>query len=102
MSDTEQQGDEEFMSSLREVVQSLYNDSLAERWGAGLVGDIAIVFEVHKGTGKTALHQMDSDIPSWRQLGMFDSAMQTIRTLEIVDAVFGPADEHNAPNGDDE
>jgi hypothetical protein len=70
--------------ALRSSVQTIQNDYAEELEGTGLVGDLVLVFETHQSDGRTLMRHVDSNVPSWRQLGMLESAKHTLLTEEIA------------------
>lgn len=74
--------------ALHDAVQRVLTEYADDIGGASLVGDMVLIFESHRSDGTTALRHIDSDVPSWRQLGMLESAQQTFRTEEIVNALW--------------
>ncbi len=76
---------------LREAVQGVLTEH-ADVLGISLVGDIVLLAECHTDKGETVLRHFDTNVPSWRQLGMLTSGMHTLQTEEIIGAVFGIAE----------
>lgn len=75
--------------ALKRAVQGVMNDYADMFGGASLVGDLVVLMETHDTD--VYLRHVDSGVPSWRQIGMLMSAVNTLNTEETLAAMMGPS-----------
>lgn len=82
---------------LRDLVQKFCNKRGELLGEVGLVGDVVLLFEAHLSE-MTLLRHFDTGVPSWRQLGILESARQTLHTEEITGGFCGPCGRADSPS----
>jgi hypothetical protein len=92
----------EVTTAMKTAIQQVFTEYADQIGGASLVGDLIVLAECYMANGSTVMRHFDTNVPQWRQFGMFQSASQTLKTEEFMAALGLSGGAHDSDEDDDE